>query len=182
MIRILFFLIIAAVVLAIAFTQFKAVSPIKKAVLAGGSLGAAAIALLLQNTISWYLALLSIVAVSLVASIAFVKISEKEEIEKKRLAEEQKARRQELISSNATLKVPGKTAAAAETEADNVTEVIKEREKINTPEKIFMPETVKMPNLNKEPEKEPEREKELVGAKPYSMQSIKPVGKEDQGE
>jgi len=181
MIRILFLLIIAAIVLPLAYFGFKTVPLARKMTLAGGALAAAAVALYMQEGFAWYLPVLALVGISLLASLLYMKQLEKEELAKQLEAEERKARRKELLTP------VSETPPVIEAESSKQPEPIKEREtikvaeKINVPERIIMPETVKMPDLKKEPEKEPEREKELVGAKPYSMQSIKPVGKEDQG-
>lgn len=184
MIRILFLLIIAAIVLPLAYFGFKTVPLARRMTLAGGALAAAAVALYMQEGFAWYLPVLALVGISLLASLLYMKQLEKEELAKQLEAEERKARRKELLTP------VSETPPVIEAESSKQPEPIKEREtikgpeKINVPERIIMPETVKMPDLKKEaePEKEPEREKELVGAKPYSMQSIKPVGKEDQGE
>ncbi|WKA60002.1 hypothetical protein QWY16_07810 [Planococcus shenhongbingii] len=175
MIRLLFLIIIATVVLVLAYIGFKTIPLARKMTVAGGALAAAAVALLMQSSFAWYMPVLALVAISLVSSLVYMKLLEKEEKEKEQEAEERKARRQELISA-----APSTSSIIEAKKAVKEPETIKERETIKVPEKVIMPETVKMPELKKEPE--PEREPELVGAKPFGMQSIKPVGKEDQRE
>ncbi|MGK7377897.1 hypothetical protein ACSFXN_08630 [Planococcus sp. 1R117A] len=175
MIRILFLIIVAAIVLPLAYFGFKAIPLARRMTIAGGALAAAAVGLLMQSGFAWYMPVLALVAISLVASLVYMKLLEKEEKEKEQEAEERKARRQELISA-----APSAPSVIETKTAIKEPETIKERETIKIPEKVIMPETVKMPELKKEPE--PEKEPELVGAKPFGMQSIKPVGKEDQRE
>lgn len=179
MIQLLFLIIISAVVLSIAFFGFRDVPLTRRMVLAGGALAAATIGVLMQSSFSWYMSLLAIVAVSLLAALIYMKVLEKEQKEIERDEEERKARRKELISTASSLHSAPEPTPIKNEVADQATNV---RETIQVTEKISMPEPVKMPQMEKEPEKEPERVKELVGAKPFGMQSIKPVGKEDQGE
>jgi membrane protein implicated in regulation of membrane protease activity len=174
LIRLLFLIIIAAIVLSLAYFGFKSIPVARKMAIAGGALAAAAAGVLMQTGFAWYMAVLALVAVSLLASLVYMKLLEKENNEKEREAEERKARRDELISTV--------SAAPPVMEAADEPEAVKERETIRVPEKVIVPEKVKMPELTKEPEviKEPERIKEMAGAKPFGMQSIQPVGKEDQ--
>lgn len=174
MIRLLFLIIIAVFVLALAYFGFKTIPLARKMTVVGGALAAAAVAVLMQSGFAWYLPVLALVGVSLSASLVYMKLLEKEEKEKELEAEERKIRRQELLAATSI-------SSLIEEEPTKEREVLKERETIKVPEKVIMPQAVKMPDLKKEtePEKEPERIKELVGAKPFGMQSIKPAGKED---
>lgn len=95
MIRILIFIIIAAVVLPLAYLLFKQVPLIKRMTIAGGGLAAAAAAVGMQGTYAWYLVALALLGVSFLASFAFMKIIEKEQIEKQRLAEERRQLKQQ---------------------------------------------------------------------------------------
>lgn len=97
MIKILFFIIIAAVVAAVAGFGFKSVPKAKKVTIAGGGIAAAGIAILLQSSLSLVSGLLAIVAVSFGAAFAFMKILEKEKEENLRLAEARKEQRRSLI-------------------------------------------------------------------------------------
>lgn len=101
MIRFLFFIIIAAIAAAVLILSFKSVPATKKAVIGGGAFAAAAVALLVQTLLSWYMALLVLVAVSLGAALLYMKMLEKERMETQRLAEERKERRQSLIAPDA---------------------------------------------------------------------------------
>lgn len=95
MIRILIFIIIAAVVLPLAYLLFKQVPLIKRMTIAGGGLAAAAAAIGMQGVYAWYLVALALLGVSFLASFAFMKIIEKEQVEKQRLAEERRQLKQQ---------------------------------------------------------------------------------------
>lgn len=95
MIRILIFIIIAAVVLPLAYLLFKQVPLIKRMTIAGGGLAAAAAAVGMQGTYAWYLVALALLGVSFLASFAFMKIIEKEQVEKQRLAKERRQLKQQ---------------------------------------------------------------------------------------
>lgn len=95
MIRILIFIIIAAVVLPLAYVLFKQVPLIKRMTIAGGGLAAAAAAIGMQGTYAWYLVAVALLGVSFLASFAFMKIIEKEQVEKQRLAEERRQLKQQ---------------------------------------------------------------------------------------
>ncbi len=101
LIRILFFIIIAAVMAAIAGFGFKSVPRSKKITIAGGGIAAAGIAILLQTGVSLMSALLSLVAISLGAAFVYMKILEKEKEENLRLAEARKEQRRSLIKPTA---------------------------------------------------------------------------------
>ncbi|MDN7226969.1 hypothetical protein QWY15_06615 [Planococcus sp. N064] len=167
----------------IAFLGFKTISVARKLTLAGGALVAATVGVLMQSNYAWYMPLLALIGISLLSALVFMKILEKEQKEKVLEAEERKAYRSQLITAASSAHL---SSTQAKEEDMKLLEKSKnssnERETIQVTEKISMPEPVKMPQMEKEPEKEPERVKELVGAKPFGMQSIKPVGKEDQGE
>ena len=94
MIRLLIFIIIAAVVLPLAYILFKQVPLVKRMTIAGGGLAAAAAALGMQGTYAWYLVALALLGVSFLAAFIFIKIIEKEQIEKQRLAEERREQKQ----------------------------------------------------------------------------------------
>lgn len=95
MIRILIFIIIAAVVLPLAYLLFKQVPLIKRMTIAGGGLAAAAAAIGMQGVYAWYLVALALLGVSFLASFAFMKIIEKEQVEKQLLAEERRQLKQQ---------------------------------------------------------------------------------------
>lgn len=192
MIRFLFLLIIAAIVLALAFFQFKSVPLAKKMTVAGGGLAAAAVGITLQSGFAWYLTILAIVAVSLAAAIVYMKLDEREELEKKREAEERKERRQAEAKRMAQKAEPQKIAASApvENKIDIAKSPVMEPERIAEPEKISVRETVEeretvpASRTTLQPEKIQVRETikvpddEEMPKEPYGMQSIQPVGKE----
>ena len=164
MIRFLFLIIIAAIVLSIAFFQFKTVPMSKKIAVLGGGVLAAAIGILLQNSIAWYIGLLALVAVSLAASLVYMKVLEKEEVEKQLLAEERKERRKTLLSP-----VAPEVHAPDEQTADEPKSV--ETISANIPATVLQPKLVK----------EPEPERETVPPS-FGMQSIQPAAKESSRE
>lgn len=174
MIRLLFLIIIAAIVFTLVYFGLKTIPLARKMTVVGGALAAAAVAVVMQSGFAWYLPVLALVGVSLLASLVYMKLLEKEEREKELEAEERKIRRQELLAATSV-------SSLIEEEPVKEWEVMNERETIKVLENVIMPQAMKMPDLKKEaePEKEPERIKELVGAKPFGMQSIKPAGKED---
>lgn len=192
MIRFLFLLIIAAVVLALVFSQFKSVPLAKKMTIAVGGLAAAAAGILLQSAFAWYLTILAIIGVSLAAAMVYMKLEEREEREKKQAADERKEHRQTEAKKMARKAEPEKIATytpaeniidiankpAIETEKNvepemiSIRETVEERETVpasrNTkgPDKIQVIETIKVPDDEEMPKE------------PYGMQSIQPVGKE----
>ena len=94
MIRILIFIIVAAVVLPLTYFYFKQVPLAKRMTIAGGGLAAAAIAILMQGAYAWYLVALALLGVSFLAAFIFMKLVEKEQNEKQRLAEERREQKQ----------------------------------------------------------------------------------------
>lgn len=112
MIRILIFIIIAAVILPLAYVLFKQVPLIKRMTIAGGGLAAAAAAIGMQGMYAWYLVAVALLGVSFLASFAFMKIIEKEQIEKQRLAEERRQLKQQKAKTYLAVE---KTVPPAET-------------------------------------------------------------------
>ncbi|MGE6367603.1 hypothetical protein ACQKDB_00500 [Planococcus kocurii] len=90
MIRLLIFVILAAIILSLSYLWVKQVPLIKKMTITGGGLAAAAIAIFMQATYSWYLVVVALLGVSFLAAFAFMKLVEKEQNEKLRLAEERR--------------------------------------------------------------------------------------------
>lgn len=90
MIRLLIFVILAAIVVPITYFRFKQVPLVKRLIVSCGGLVAAAIALLMQGNYAWYMVVLAIVGVSFLAAFVFMKLVEKEQLEKVRLAEERR--------------------------------------------------------------------------------------------
>lgn len=112
MIRILIFIILAAVVLPITYFLFKQVPLAKRMAIAGGGLAAAATALLMQGSYAWYLVALALLGVSFLAAFAYMKLVEKEQKEKLRLAEERRELKQQKTKTY--LATPEETPAAPE--------------------------------------------------------------------
>ena len=94
MIRILIFVILAAVVLPLTYLYFKQVPLAKRMIIAGGGLAAAGIAILMQGAYAWYIVALALLGVSFLAAFAFMKLVEKEQNEKQRLIEERREQKQ----------------------------------------------------------------------------------------
>lgn len=112
MIRILLFIILAAVVLPLAYLLFKQVPLMKRMTVAGGGVAAAGVAILMQGTYPWYFVALALIGVSFLAAFVYMKLVEKEQQEKQRLAEER--REQKLQKTKTYLATPEETPAAIE--------------------------------------------------------------------
>lgn len=97
MIRLLILLIFAAIAFAVAYFFLKSVPKAKKITVLGGGILAAVIGILLQSAMPFYMALLAIVAISLLIALVYTKQMEKEQQLQKQQAEERKAARQHLI-------------------------------------------------------------------------------------
>lgn len=98
MVRILILVIFAAIVFALAYTLFKTIPMKKKMTIIGGAVAAAAIGLIMQNYMPFYMSLLAIVAISLMASLIYMKQLEKAQMEKVKQSEERRAARQKFLS------------------------------------------------------------------------------------
>lgn len=158
MIRFLFFIIIAAIVLAVASYGFKTVQNAKKITIAGGGIAAAGLAILLQSAMFWGVGVLALVAISLVSSLIYMKYLEKKQAENTRLSEERKEQRQKLVAPAAV-----------------------ENAKLNTKsERDTMQTIVEVKNEDSAlEESHPERE---TVPPTFGMQSIQPLGKEQSRE
>ena len=113
MIRLLIFIILAAVVLPLAYILFKQVPLVKRMTIAVGGLAAAAVPLGMQGTYAWYLVALALLGISFLAAFLFMKIIEKEQAEKLRLVEERREQRQKKTKTYLATKE--EAPAAAET-------------------------------------------------------------------
>lgn len=98
MVRILILVIFAAIVFALAYTLFKTIPMKKKMTIIGGAVAAATIGLIMQNYMPFYMSLLAIVAISLMASLIYMKQLEKAQMEKVKQSEERRAARQKFLS------------------------------------------------------------------------------------
>lgn len=94
MIRILFFIIIAAIALSVAYIRTRKDSNKKIMLLIGAGTLAAAIGILMQTTFPLYLSLLGVIGISLVATLVYMKGLEREEQRKVQMMEERKARKE----------------------------------------------------------------------------------------
>ncbi|ANU12804.1 hypothetical protein [Planococcus halocryophilus] len=95
MIRILIFVILAAVVLPLTYLLFKQVPLAKRMTIAGGGIAAAGIAILMQGAYAWYIVALALLGVSFLAAFVYMKLVEKEQREKLRLVEERRELKQQ---------------------------------------------------------------------------------------
>lgn len=98
MVRILILIIFAAIVFTLAYTLLKTIPMKKKMTIIGGAVTAAAIGLIMQNYMPFYMSLLAIVAISLMAALIYMKQLEKAQIEKVKQSEERRAARQKFLS------------------------------------------------------------------------------------
>lgn len=104
MIRLLVFLILAAIILPLTYFRFKQFPLLKRMIISGGGLAAAAVALLMQETYAWYIIALALVGVSFLAAVAFAKIITKERQEKLRMVEERREQKlQQTLKKSAAL-------------------------------------------------------------------------------
>ncbi|MFC3211839.1 hypothetical protein [Planomicrobium okeanokoites] len=98
MIQIFITVITAALILPLAYFQFKE-TPLPKRMLIAGSIVAAALvsAFLQMLEFAFYIPLLAIVAISMIGAIVYAKIDEMEKAEKRRIADERKEKRQKAV-------------------------------------------------------------------------------------
>lgn len=103
MIQLLITVMLAAIIVPLAYFQFKAIPLPKKMVVAGTIIAAALIAALLQFLeLAFYVPFLAIVAVSMAGAIAYAKIDENEKAEKRRISEERKQKRQKSVVADSS--------------------------------------------------------------------------------
>lgn len=98
MIQIFIIVIVSAIILPLAYFQFKE-TPLPKRMLIAGSIVAAAFvsAFLQLFDFSFYVPLLAIVAISMIGAIVYAKIDEMEKIEKRRIIEEKKQKQRIVV-------------------------------------------------------------------------------------
>ena len=115
MIQIFITVIAAALILPLAYFQFKE-TPLPKRMLIAGSIVAAAFvsAFLQLLQFAFYIPLLGIVAISMIGAIVYAKIDELEKVEKRRIAEERKEKRQKTVQVETGAIEETATAAKAE--------------------------------------------------------------------
>lgn len=130
MIRILIFIIVATIVLLIAYFLFKQVPLAKRIIIAVGILSASAIGILMQSTMAWHMSLLAILGLSLVTALLYMKIEEREQQEKVKLKEERLERKKQSVA------IPQESKAIKE-------EPVKKQEAtIEKSEKVFGMESI----------------------------------------
>lgn len=115
MIRLFIFIILAAIILPLTYLRFKQVPLLKRMIIAGGGLAAAAVALLMQESYSWYITVLALVGVSFLAAFVFAKIIAKEREEKLRIAEARREEKLKQTIKNTKLKEEMPAVEAVET-------------------------------------------------------------------
>ena len=97
MIKLLIWLMIAASVMAGVVFFKKTENKKKTYIVAVGSLLAAAVALWMQGSFAWHMSLLAILGLSLVTALLFMKMEEREQLEKERLKQERKDRKKQAV-------------------------------------------------------------------------------------
>lgn len=98
MVRLLVLVIAAAIAFALAYTLFKIIPMKKKMTIVGGAVAAALVGVLLQSSLSLYMAMLAILAVSLIGAFVYTKLVERDQLERQKQAEERRAARQRFAS------------------------------------------------------------------------------------
>lgn len=112
MVHIFFFIIIASVVLSLTYFFFKQIPPAKRMSIAVGGLVTAAAALAMQGAYAWYMVALVLLGLSFLGAFVYMKIAEKEQKEKQRLADER--RELKLQQTKTYLATSEKTPAFSE--------------------------------------------------------------------
>ncbi|MBU9672905.1 hypothetical protein KQ939_06880 [Planococcus sp. CP5-4] len=92
MIRLLILVMVGAIALALAYFFFKSIPMAKKMLAVGGGLAAAIAAVALQGNDPFYMPFLAIIGVALLATLVYMKLEEKRQLEQQRYAEERKSR------------------------------------------------------------------------------------------
>ncbi|WP_341960819.1 hypothetical protein NM897_13320 [Planococcus maritimus] len=92
MVRFLVLIMVGAIALAIAYFSVKSVALSKKVLVVGGGLAAALAAIALQGDNPFYMPLLAILGVALLATLVYMKLDEKQQFEQQRYVKERKMR------------------------------------------------------------------------------------------
>lgn len=92
MIRLLILVMVGAIALALAYFFFKSIPTAKKMLAVGGGLAAAMAAVALQGNYPFYMPFLAIIGVALLATLIYIKLEEKRQLEQQRYVEERKSR------------------------------------------------------------------------------------------
>ncbi|MBT2582430.1 hypothetical protein [Planococcus sp. ISL-109] len=96
MIKLLIWVILAAAIMTATVFLGKAQNKKKMYIIAIGSLFAAAIALWMQGNFAWHMSFLAILGLSLVTALLYMKVEEREQLEKDRLKAERQALRNQV--------------------------------------------------------------------------------------
>ena len=109
MVKLLIWVMVAAVVMAGAVFFKKKENKKKTYIVVIGSLSAAAIALWVQGSLSWHMSLLAIFGLSLVTALFYMKMEEREQKEKLRLKEQRQQHKKQsttILAQAKDLQIP----------------------------------------------------------------------------
>ncbi len=104
MIRLLILVMAGAIALTLAYFFFKLVPMAKKMLAVGGGLAAAIAAVALQGNYQFYMPFLAILGVALLATLVYMKLEDKRQLEQQRYAEERRSR---LAAASSPKNAPG---------------------------------------------------------------------------
>jgi membrane protein implicated in regulation of membrane protease activity len=131
MIRIFVFVILAAIALTIAYFLTKSSGRKKGMLVLGSGVLAAAAGIFMQAAFPMYLSLLGIVAISLIASLLYMKMLEREEQKKQLMLEERRAEKNKAGSRPAEpAKKPVQVQAAAKPFGMQTITAVREEQKV----------------------------------------------------
>lgn len=137
MIKLLIWIMLAAVILAATVFLGKSQNKKKIYIIAIGSLFAAATALWMQGSFAWHMSFLAILGLSLFTALLYMKVEEREQMEKSRL----KAERQAL--KNQVREEPKRTETlAAKSQTIEQPQRVQQESPIDKPEKVFGMESI----------------------------------------
>lgn len=100
MIRLLILIIAGAIALALAYFFFKSIPFARKMLVVGGGFLAAFVAVAMQGAYPIYMPFLAIIGLALLAALFYMKLVEKQKLEKQRHAEERKLKRDATTSKS----------------------------------------------------------------------------------
>lgn len=137
MIKLLIWIMLAAVIMAATVFSVKSQNKKKIYIIAIGSLFAAAVALWMQGSFAWHMSFLAILGLSLVTALLYMKVEEREQLEKNRL----KAERQAL--KNQVREEPKRTEAmVTKSQTKEQPKRVQQESAIEKPEKVFGMESI----------------------------------------
>lgn len=103
MVRILSFIIVAAIALALVYFLGKSASKKKFMMLLGSGILAAAVGVFMQTTFPLYQTLLGMLAVALIAAMIYMKVLEKEQMKNEQLLEERRNNKSRVQPSSTVI-------------------------------------------------------------------------------